>query len=857
MNRSTVIWLVAILALGLLFWVGLPLLSNRPDPAPQEPTQAPTTAAGQVGGQLGPAPAFELTDQNGNAFASSELEEHVWIVNFIFTRCASTCPIQTQRMRELQLVLQDSPVEDEVHFLSITVDPEYDTPAVLTSYAENVSADLDHWSFLTGSRETIWQLCKDFHLAVADDPSNAAMPIAHDSKFILVDRNGQIRGYFDALTAEGLTGLQRTLDFVLPEMPTKQVAALASDTYDASSRTHLAQPPEIIHNHWIEKRVETEAAALADSNVFHNFGFDNTLDDSGIDFDPAIVDEQRWRLQVNHYDHGNGIAIADIDGDQLLDVYFVSQVGANGLYRNLGGGKFKNITQQAGVSLTDRVGVSASFADIDNDGDADLFVTTVRDGNALFENDGSGKFSDISQAAGVDYVGHSSAAVFFDYDRDGLLDLFVTNVGKYSTDERVKVRLDGTSPISTGDFEYYLGTKDAFAGHLKPEQTEASILYHNLGDNRFEDVSQAMQLVDTRWSGAATPMDLNEDGWQDLYVLNMQGKDEYYENIQGQRFEAKGSQVFPQTSWGSMGVKWFDFNNDAKFDLYITDMHSDMSEDVDWTQEAKKSNMQWPPPFLQSTAAESIFGNSFYLNQGDQSFKEVSDQIGAENYWPWGLSTGDLNADGFEDAFVTASMCLPYRYSMNSVFLNEAGKRFVASECALGVEPRPQDERIKPWFELDCDGADRGNPICAGRTGQLTVWSALGSRSSAIFDFDSDGDLDVITSDFGSRPQVFTSNLSEQVDALQFLQVQLQGTQSNRDALGAIVHVFTADGVQRSKANDGQSGYLSQSRMPLYFGLGGNSEVQRIEIQWPSGKQQVVEGPIEANQTLIVEEQAE
>ena len=121
--------------------------------------------------------------------------------------------------------------------------------------------------------------------------------------------------------------------------------------------------------------------------------------------------------------------MADVDGDGLYDIYFVNQVGGNELWRNLGGGRFGNITSQAGVALPDRISVAASFADIDNDGDEDLFVTTVRGGNALFENDGHGKFRDITKEAGLELVTHSSGAVFFDYDNDGLLDLLVCNVG--------------------------------------------------------------------------------------------------------------------------------------------------------------------------------------------------------------------------------------------------------------------------------------------------------------------------------------------------------------------------------------------------------------------------------------------
>src|SRR5205085_5459453 len=153
-------------------------------------------------------------------------------------------------------------------------------------------------------------------------------------------------------------------------------------------------------------------------------------------------------------------------GDGLPDVYFVNQVGGNELWKNLGTGRFVDITESAGVGLRDRISVSASFADVDNDGDQDLFVTTVRGGNVLFENDGHGHFKDISKAAGVDYVGHSSGAVFFDYDRDGLLDLYLCNVGRYTTDVK----------DAGGAYE---GLRDAFEGHLHGDRTEPGILYKN------------------------------------------------------------------------------------------------------------------------------------------------------------------------------------------------------------------------------------------------------------------------------------------------------------------------------------------------------------------------------------------
>jgi hypothetical protein len=255
-----------------------------------------------------------------------------------------------------------------------------------------------------------------------------------------------------------------------------------------------------------------------------------------------------------------------------------------------------------------------------------------------------------------------------------------------------------------------------------------------------------------------------------------------------------------------------------------------------------------------------IFGNAFFVNKGGGNFVESSDALGAENYWPWGFSVGDLNADGFEDIFVTASMCFPFRYATNRVLLNNQGQQFLSSEFILGVEPRRDGRTAIPWFELDTTGKQHEHPIpqLLRRQGievkRATVWGALGSRSSVVFDMDNDGDLDVITNDFNSEPMVLESNLSEKSPSLHYLSITLVGHPSNRDGIGATVRIH-AGGDTYMKVNDGKSGYLSQSRLPLYFGLGDHASVDSIEVTWPSGKKQTVAAPASLNTTMKIEEQ--
>jgi len=792
-------------------------------------------AAGPVA--YGVAPYFALTDQRGAPFREDSLVGRVWVANFFFTRCKSICPVQLDRLVTAQASLKEHPQRADIHFVSISVDGEHDQPPVLAAYAAENGVDEAHWSFLTGARREVWLLSTEgFHIPAGPDPETADTPLGHSGMFAVVDRRGRIRHLIDSQQKDSAQRLVEALEkLVLEPVPQR-----------------IGVPPEVFDTDWLEKRAADQRKAAGSWSVRHDFRFRNRRWETGIRFKHRMVEDGGKYYKAVHYDHGNGVAVADVDGDGLQDLYFCNQTGSNQLWRNLGGGRFDDITDDARVGVEDVISVTASFADTDNDGDPDLYVTTVRGGNHLFINDGRGHFDDVTKAAGLAYSGHSSAGVFFDYDKDGLLDLLLCNIGTYTQDEKATVLNDSTTAgQSAGPYEYWLGMLDGFSGHLKPQRTERSILYRNLGGNRFEDVSAKLGFDDTSWNGAATPIDVNDDGWLDLYVLNMQGHDEYYENVGGKAFERRSREVFPDTPWGSMGVKLFDFDADGDFDLFLTDMHSDMSHPVGPEAEKLKSTMTWPENFTRADGHD-IWGNAFYRKEESGRFVEVSDALGVETFWPWGVSVEDLNLDGYDDVFVASGMNYPFRYGVNSVLLNDGGRGFLDSEFVLGVEPR-EGPLVKPWFDVNCvPGEDAGHLACRGRQGEGVVWGALGSRSSVVFDLDGDGDLDIVTNDFNSEPLVLVSDLAERGDA-HLLRIELHGRKSNRDGLGAVVRVHVG-GKVFSKAHDGQSGYLSQSSKPLYFGLGKHARADKVEVEWPSGTRQTIEAPTPVNGVLLIEE---
>ena len=598
-------------------------------------------------------------------------------------------------------------------------------------------------------------------------------------------------------------------------------------------------PPEDKALQTLETRRSLQLQAAEHIQAFTGFQFRDRVEDSRIDFIHESVEDSLKNWMPVHYDHGNGVAVADIDSDGRYDIYFTTQLGSNQLYRNLGGGQFENFTEQAGVAVPDRISVTPSFADVDNDGDPDLYLTTVRGGNLLFVNDGKGRFRDTAVSAGLSYSGHSSGSVLFDFDNDGLLDIFLNNIGVYTTQEK-------------GPGDFYRGIDDAFQGHVYPDRAEASILFKNTGDLRFEDVSGRVGLVDTSWSGDATFVDLNGDTFADLYVLNMQGDDHYYENQGGERFVDRTSELFPKTPWGAMGIKFFDYNNDGRMDLILTDMHSDMHGEFVDPLTAEKIKFSLPL----AGGENNIRGNAFYEQIADGSFTEISDLIGTENFWPWGVSVADLNADGFEDVFISSSMNYPFRYGINTVLINEIGRRFADAEFILGVEPRREGRTHKVVFEIDCDGADAEHMICTqfpGGAGRVDVVGALGTRASVVFDLDDDGDLDIVTNEFNDGPTVLISDLSEQKE-IRYLKIRLRGRQTNRDGLGSIVQVTAGKDVY-TRHHDGKSGYLAQSSLPLYFGLNDHQKVDKIEVIWPTGRHQILDDGITLNSLLEIEEE--
>jgi len=568
----------------------------------------------------------------------------------------------------------------------------------------------------------------------------------------------------------------------------------------------LALPAVLRH---FRTRGENANASLDANVALNRYGFHLTEvgRSAGVDFvhQAPTLDPKLRHIMPQVASMGAAVSIVDFDRDGWSDIYVTNsgEGSRNALYHNLKDGSFKDVAADLGIADVNQPGTGVSmgavWGDYDNDGYEDLFLYKWGKPE-LFHNDAGHGFTRVTDKAKLPAWVNANTAIWFDYDRDGKLDLFLG--GYYAED--VDLWYLKSTKIMPESFEY------ARNGGRK-------YLFHNLGDGSFEEVSEKLGIDSRRWALAAAAADLRGTGYPDLFIANDYGISELYFN-DGKRFREAGKQTgvgFAPKS--GMNASLGDVLNEGKYAIYV----SNISEEGVLIQ----GNNLWVP--REGTSGDGL--------KYDNLAREMDVEIGG---WSFGAQFGDLNNDGTLDLYVvngyiSADRNTNYWYDFSKI---AGGNSTIISDAA---DWPPMDGRslsgYQPKHVWLNDGAGKFVNV-AQAVGASDVYDG---RSVALVDLWNRGVLDVVVANQRGPLLVYKNTVAP---GNQWIDFELEGTASNRSAIGAEVRLFW-DGRQQVQQITGGNGFCSQNQRRLHFGLGKNPVIQKAEIRWPSGKIQVIDNP--------------
>ena len=555
---------------------------------------------------------------------------------------------------------------------------------------------------------------------------------------------------------------------------------------------------------------------------------------TGINFKNPLKETEQFNvLNYGYLYNGGGVAIGDINNDGLSDIYFTGNMVGSRLYINQGNFNFKEIAEQAGVFAEGYWNTGTTMADVNADGLIDIYVCRSAAKNPdsrknlLFINNGDMTFTEMGNQYGVDDSGYTTQAAFFDYDRDGDLDLYILN---HSTQE-------------------YAGLGKISRHHKKQKNKSYSDKLMRNDNGKFVDVSDQVGLISNilGFGLGVAISDLNNDGWLDLYISNDYNEQDYlYLNNGDGTFSERLEDYIGHISLYSMGSDIADINNDGLTDIMTLDMLPEGNYRIKMT--SGPDNFEKLSHLDKNGFYHQTMRNMLQLNRGGDYFSEIGQFSGVSNTdWSWASLFTDLDNDGFKDLFITNGYRKDYT---NMDFMN-----YVVQEK---INERKTKEKIKLTELIEKMPSTVEENYTYKNNGDLTFskmnkdWGLdqkTLSNGAAYADLDNDGDMDLIVNNIDEKAFIYRNN-AEKFTQNNFVKITLQGSEKNRLGIGAKVKV-TAGGMTQTQELLNTRGYQSSVDFNLIFGIGKSTNVDQLEVIWPNQKKQIITN-VQPNQIITL-----
>ena len=556
--------------------------------------------------------------------------------------------------------------------------------------------------------------------------------------------------------------------------------------------------------------------------------------ESGIDFANNItISNELNFFNFGYIYSGAGVAVGDINNDGLQDVFFAGNMVGNKLYLNEGSLKFQDITQGAGILINDQWNSGVAMSDVNGDGFLDIYVSVsgtkdMKRENLLYINNGDLTFTESANERGVSDNGHSTQSTFFDYDRDGDLDLYVANYPPAGFQN---------------PHAYYREKMD----NVSEEDTDR--LFENDGTGYFKDVTRQAKLFSYGLSLSATVGDFNQDGWPDLYVSNdFSTPDYFYFNNGDGTFREAIKETTRHISFYGMGVDVGDINNDGLLDI----VQAEMNPADNFRSKANMASMN-PPLFWGAVSLGfhyQYMQNSLQLNQGIRSnglpfFSDISRKAGmASTDWSWATLFMDMNNDGWKDVFISNGI---RRDINNKDFFKLITKQSFLSRFKDYIELSEAipSEKVPNYAFKNINGLEYEDAS--------VDWGLAFkgfSNGAAYSDLDNDGDLDLLVNNVDTIASIFENRASNDTDN-DFLRFKLKGPDHNHFGIGTKVELQHRGEVQFQELTLTR-GYQSSVEPIIHFGAGQKETIDEVIITWPDGLQQRL-SDVSTNQVVLVD----